>query len=216
MSFDTALRFLLPKIYPITDRSLSGLTHAEQVRRLIDAGARLIQIREKQLPSGAFFEDAAAAVELGRRSGVTILINDRVDAAMLLGADGVHLGQADLPPAKARELLGPAAIIGFSTHDPAQITAAALLPINYVAFGPIFPTSTKSDLEPLSGLEGLTAARRLAAEMPLVAIGGIWHQNILSVLKSGADSAAVISAVARNGEISPNFARLANLVSAMG
>src|SRR3954463_6526823 len=106
----------LPKVYPITDRSIASLTHSEQVRRLIAAGATVVQLREKTDASGTFYQDACAALQIARQAGTTLIVNDRVDIALAIGADGVHLGQADLPVIAARRLLGSKAIIGYSTH----------------------------------------------------------------------------------------------------
>ena len=187
--------FKLPRIYPITDREVSGLSHCEQVRQLIEGGARLIQLREKRLAPLDWLDDARKAVSLAADAGVKILINDRVDIAMVLGADGVHLGQDDLPPEAARRLLGEKAIIGFSTHTFEQAAAAIKLPIDYLAVGPIFDTTTKLDTSPVVGIEALRAVRSLAPSMPLVAIGGIKAADIDGVLSAGADSAALISEV---------------------
>src|SRR6185436_10363544 len=109
-------KLMLPRVYPITDRSLSGLSHAEQVARLIDGGATFIQLREKHAPPDDFYADAMAALDHARSRNVKIIINDRVDIALSLKADGVHLGQKDLQPDEARKLVGPDAIIGYSTH----------------------------------------------------------------------------------------------------
>jgi thiamine-phosphate pyrophosphorylase len=188
------LKLSLQKIYPITDRNLSGLSHAEQVARFINGGATLIQIREKNLSSGEFFADAAAAVKIAREAGVRILINDRTDIALMSGADGVHLGQDDLPAVAARKLLGADAVIGVSTHSIQQVRDALVDGnADYIAFGPIFSTSTKIDPEPLVGLKDLAQVRKLVGEIPLVAIGGINRANLASVLRSRADSAAMIS-----------------------
>lgn len=184
-------------LYAITDRNISGLSHAEQVSRLIDGGALRIQLREKTLSTREFFDDAAKAVEIAHRHGVKIVINDRVDLAMAVGADGVHLGQDDLPPRAARDLLGPDALIGFSTHSVEQAIAAIKLPVNYIAIGPVFATTTKENPDAVVGLEGLAAVRSAIGDFPLVAIGGITHENFDSVLQAGADSVAVISAVLR-------------------
>ncbi|HMS08328.1 MAG TPA: thiamine phosphate synthase [Pyrinomonadaceae bacterium] len=202
-------RLELPRVYPVTDRKLSGLSHAEQVRRLAAAGATLIQLREKHLPADEFYEEAVKAVSAAREAGVVLLINDRVDIAKMTGADGVHLGQDDLPPAAARELLGPDAIIGFSTHSLAEAIAAASEPVDYIAFGPIFPTDTKSDTEPVVGLERFAEIRNTLPKMQLVAIGGINADNIAAVIEAGADSAAVISSAVAEGEnIAKNLALL--------
>lgn len=183
----------LPKLYPITDARLSGLSHAEQIRRLSAGGATLIQLREKHLAPREFYREALEALRVARSRGVRLIINDRVDIALALSADGVHLGQDDLPPTAARELLGESAIIGFSTHNVEQARAAALLPIDYLAIGPIFPTSSKDNPDPVVGLEGLRRVRQIIGHVPLVAIGGIRLENIEDVLKAGADSVACLS-----------------------
>lgn len=185
----------LPTIYPITDSAISGFSIPEQVERFIAGGATLIQIREKHASSREFYEAAAAAIAHPRPPGVRIIINDRVDIAMLLNADGVHLGQDDLSPMHARRLLGSGSIIGYSTHTVSQAAEALDLPIDYLAFGPIFPTATKNDPDPAVGLDLLAEVKRLAGGLPLVAIGGIDEANVRMVLDSGADSAAMISSI---------------------
>lgn len=191
--------FTLPRIYPITDRNISGLSHAEQVAALIEGGATLIQLREKNLSGREFFEDAKRACDIARAAGAKLLINDRVDLVMALGADGVHLGQQDLPPAEARKLLGENAIVGFSTHNIQQLSAALEMPLDYVAIGPIFATSTKTNPDPVVGLNGIRAVREIAGDRAIVAIGGITEKNLADVFEAGADSAAMIGAVLGNG-----------------
>ena len=206
------MRLTLPKIYPITDRQLSGLSHAEQVRRLINGGATFVQLREKHLPAIDFLRDAEAASKVAGNHRVTLIINDRVDIAMASGARGVHLGQDDMPVEAARRLLRDDALIGFSTHTQLQMEAAVRLPIDYVAFGPIFTTRTKQDHDPTVGLEQLRAARDIAADLPLVAIGGITSANVQAVLEAGADSVAVISSVVGEpAEIEQNMRRMLDL-----
>lgn len=183
------------KVYPITDVRLTGLSHAEQVKRLIQGGATLIQLREKNLSPREFFNEAQAALAIARARGVRIIINDRVDIALAIQADGVHLGQHDMPPDAARAILGNEALIGFSTHNPAQAFAARTLPVDYLAIGPIFPTSSKNKPDPVVGLAGLREVRDAVGQLPLVAIGGITAGNFESVLNKGADCVAVISAV---------------------
>ena len=188
----------LPRVYPLTDVQMSGLSHAEQVQLLSSGGATLVQLREKQMPPREFYEQAKAAVEVATRSGVWLIINDRVDIALAAKAHGVHLGQDDLPPDAARKLLGAQAIIGYSTHNIEQATKALTLPIDYLAIGPIFGTSTKTDTSPVLGLEGLRAVRQVVGAVPLVAIGGISHANAREVIEAGADSVALISALLSN------------------
>ncbi len=186
------MKFTLPAIYPITDSQISYLSHSEQVSRLIAGGATLIQIREKGTPAADWFTDAQLALATAHTQGVRIIINDRVDIALALGADGVHLGQDDLPPEEARKLLGDEAIIGYSTHTTEQVSSAIRLPIDYLAFGPIFDTRTKQDADATVGLGLLRQISRLKGDLPLVAIGGINGENIDQVFTAGADSAAII------------------------
>jgi thiamine-phosphate diphosphorylase len=185
---------ILPKLYAITDTELSNCTHVEIVERLLAGGARLIQLRDKEASAREMFEAAQACVKLTRAAGATLLINDRVDIALATDADGVHLGQDDLTVAEARALLGPQKIIGVSTHSLAQVEAALVTSANYIAVGPIFPTTTKANPDPVVGLELLRQARTLTS-LPLVAIGGITLDTAAEVVGAGADSVAVISAL---------------------
>ena len=206
--------FKLPKIYPITDTELSGLSHAEQVARLIDGGATLIQLRDKRAAPRDFLRQAEAALNVAKRNQVQLIINDRVDVALAVGADGVHIGQSDLPPAAARKLLKPGSIIGFSTHNLIQLEIAAVSPVDYVAFGPVFGTFTKSDHEPIAGLEKLKSARRAVGHFPLVAIGGINPENAVRVFQAGASSIALIAALVSDPtKISANMKRLLALAA---
>jgi thiamine-phosphate pyrophosphorylase len=190
--------FVLPRVYALTDVRMSGLSHAEQVELLSDGGASLVQLREKDLGPREFYEQAKAAIAVAAQRGVHLIINDRVDVALAVGADGVHLGQDDMPPDAARELVGPDAIIGYSTHNINQAIAATKLSIDYLAIGPIFNTTTKADTAPVLGLDGLRAVRQAIGEFPLVAIGGITPGNAREVIAAGADSVAVISALLSN------------------
>lgn len=183
------------RVYPITDVRLTGFSHAEQVTRLIQGGATLIQLREKNLSPREFFYQAQAALKVARAHDVRLIINDRVDIALALRADGVHLGQHDMPPQAARAMLGDGALIGFSSHNLVQAIAAITLPIDYLAIGPIFPTLSKNKPDPVVGLAGVREIRAAVGHLPLVAIGGITAQNIDSVFVEGADCVAVISAV---------------------
>lgn len=193
-------KFELPKIYPITDRRISGLSHAEQVEKLIGGGARFIQLREKHLAPKDFYSEAEKVLAFARARNVKIIINDRVDLALALKTDGVHLGQDDLPPAEARKILGETAIIGFSTHTVAQAIAAVKFPVDYIAIGPIFETSTKENPDAVVGIEGLRQVRETIGAFPLVAIGGITKENARLCLEAGADSVAVISCLLNEPE----------------
>jgi len=202
----------LPKVYPITDTHLSGLSHAQQVLRLIEGGATLIQLRDKHATPRELYREAAAALQVARAHRARLIINDRIDLALALKADGVHLGQTDVPVMAARGLLGEDAIIGFSTHNTRQAQLATSLPIDYIAFGPVFPTSTKENPDPVAGLAALSEVRAIIQSLPLVAIGGITCANLWETLNSGADSLAVINAVlAEPGQISENTRKMLNL-----
>lgn len=204
----------LPKIYPITDAEISGLSHTEQVRRLIAGGATLIQLREKQKAAGDWFPDALEAAKLCREAGVLCIVNDRVDVALAIDADGVHLGQDDMPVAAARRLLGQDKIIGLSTHDIGQLEAALREPVDYLAIGPIFDTSTKSDPDPAIGIEMLSKAAKTSGMMPLVAIGGIKADNLASIISAGAASAAIIGALLSDpAKISKRFRKYSQFTS---
>jgi thiamine-phosphate pyrophosphorylase len=181
------------RLYPLTDRHISGRSHAQQVAHLANQGAVLIQLREKFLAPLEAYKESAAAVLVARELGVKIIINDRVDIALALKADGVHLGQSDLPPEAARRILGSQAIIGISTHNLEQARMALQMPVDYVAFGPIFGTSTKQDSETPTGLAALQQVREVLGKTPLVAIGGITSANSQDVIAAGADALAVIS-----------------------
>jgi len=186
---------LVPQIYPITDARISGLSHLEQVKLLIAGGATCIQLREKHTSPREFYEQAVECVAFARARRVKIIINDRADIALMSEADGVHLGQDDMPPEAARRLLGDGKIIGYSTHSVEQAIDAAKLAVDYIAIGPIFQTDTKTDPDPVVGVESIEAVRAAIGIVPLVAIGGIDLSNIAAVLDAGADSVAMIGAI---------------------
>ena len=184
----------LPRVYPILDtQSLAnrGCSPMVAAAAWIKAGAGIMQFRHKGHWPRAVFEQAQQVARLCRDAGVLFLVDDRADFAMLLGA-GLHLGQDDLPPSDARCLLGPDAVIGFSTHNREQLIAAANEPATYIALGPIFSTSSKENPDPTVGLSQLNEWRALTVK-PLVAIGGITRTNAKSVICAGADSVAVIA-----------------------
>jgi thiamine-phosphate pyrophosphorylase len=185
---------ILPRLYPILDTALlenRACPLHVAAGAMLDSGAAILQIRHKGVWSRRLVEQAGQVARLCQQARALLVINDRADIAMLLGA-GLHLGQDDLPPSDARRLIGPAALLGFSTHNSGQIAAAAAEPVDYLAFGPMFPTRSKANPDPVVGVDGLSACRRLTAR-PLVAIGGVTRGNAPQVLAAGADSLAVIS-----------------------
>ena len=184
----------LPRVYPILDtQSLDGrgITLEVAAAAFLEGGAGILQIRHKRHWSRDLFASARTVARLCREAGATLIVNDRADFALLLEA-GLHVGQDDLLPRDARHLMGPDAIVGFSSHDAAQLSAAGGEPVDYVALGPVFATASKADPDPAIGIEEIGRCRPLV-EKPLVAIGGITLENALEVLRAGADSVAVIA-----------------------
>lgn len=182
----------LPRLYPILDTaSLARRDCAVEAAAaaMLEGGARILQFRHKGHYSRTVFEEAERVAELCRRAGARFVIDDRADIALLLDA-GLHVGQDDLPPRDGRRLLGLGRLLGFSMHSAAQFAAALAEPVDYLAFGPIFPTASKENPDPVVGFETL---RQLRADRPLVAIGGIRRANALEVLAAGAGSVAVIN-----------------------
>jgi thiamine-phosphate pyrophosphorylase len=179
---------VLPRLYAIADASFGD--PVQLADSLISGGAKCIQLRNKNAGAREFLNQVERVLALVP-ADIRIIVNDRVDIARIAGAAGVHLGQTDLAPRAARTILGSGRIIGFSTHNLSQAIEAHQLPIDYIAVGPIFPTSTKQNADPAIGLEGLARIAR-AVHKPIVAIGGIKLEAAAEVLKAGAQSVAVI------------------------
>jgi thiamine-phosphate pyrophosphorylase len=183
----------LKLFYPILDTGTAarrGIGPVDAAARILEGGARLLQLRHKGFFSREVFQQAREISELCRSADAQFVMNDRADIAKLLDA-ALHLGQDDLPPTDARRVLGDGSFIGFSTHNEAQLRAAASEPVDYLALGPIFGTSSKLNPDSIVGLDELRRLRPLTAR-PLVAIGGITRANARSVIEAGADSVAVI------------------------
>ena len=191
----------LPRLYAIIDPARAGARlPAVIAKKFISAGVRLIQFRDKQASSRQLYEACAELKEVLRDSGCSLIVNDRADVARATAAAGVHLGQDDLPVEMARRVLAPEQWIGCSTHSINQVVEANASTADYIAFGPIFPTTSKENPDPVVGLEGLREARRATAK-PLVAIGGITLQNARMVLAAGADSLAVIGDLLNSSDV---------------
>ena len=178
-------------LYPIIDLAVLQRPLEPVLAGLAGAGVQWVQLRGKQLSSGDLFRECRRLVALARPLGLKVIVNDRADLAVVSGADGVHLGQEDLPAAAARRILGEKAIIGFSTHGLQQALQARDMPVDYVAIGPVFPTRTKENPDPVVERQELQAIRERVAK-PLVAIGGITLENAPVLFRSGVDSVAVI------------------------
>jgi thiamine-phosphate pyrophosphorylase len=184
---------ILPRLYPILDTGMlaeRSCAVAAAAEAMLAGGARILQFRHKGHYSRQVFGEAEKVAEMCRRAGALFVIDDRADIAILLDA-GVHMGQDDLPPQDARRSVGPSRLLGFSTHNEAQLRAAAAEPADYIAVGPIFGTTSKEKPDPVVGVAELRRLRALEMR-PLVAIGGITRENALAVLEAGADSVAVI------------------------
>ena len=181
-------------LYVVLDRTASA---GRDLEVILDAtlagGCRMIQLREKEWPSGRLLPLAERMRDRCRRAGATFIVNDRVDLALAVGADGVHLGQDDLPPRAARPLLRPGMVLGRSTHSVGQAREAQVEGADYIAVGSMFPTRAKPDFQ-LVGPE-LIRAIRPETRSPLVGIGGVTRENVAEVIRAGADGVAVISAV---------------------
>ncbi|MFO7708335.1 MAG: thiamine phosphate synthase [Desulfobacterales bacterium] len=182
-------------LYLVTDRGLSGRRPTlEIVRAAVAGGVSCVQLREKACSTAEFIAEAAAVGDFLKPRGVPLIINDRLDVAMAVGADGVHLGQKDMPLAMARAIVGRRMLIGISAESAQDAVAAARGGADYVSASPIFATPTKTDTAPALGLEGLQAIRRRVA-LPLVAIGGLHRGNAGEAIRMGADGVAVVSAI---------------------
>jgi thiamine-phosphate pyrophosphorylase len=179
-----------------------GWTMTGLAAAYLDGGATLLQLRAKTAPSAWLLDVASTIVALAHQANARVIINDRGDIARLSGADGVHVGQEDLPPASVRRLVGAEAMVGLSTHTPEQMELAVREPVTYVAMGPVFSTDTKA-----TGYEalGLDPVRRAAGHtrergLPLVAIGGITLENATEVIRAGATTVAVINDLVAGGD----------------
>jgi len=182
---------LLPPLYPILDPALSPRPLLELADELAATGVKLLQLRDKRGTARAVYAEARRLVERFAPPGVRIIINDRPDIAAMVGAGGVHVGQEDLPVEAARAIVGERLWVGVSTHNIEQLRDADATSADYVAIGPIFPTGTKDNPDPVVGVEFVRAARRMTRK-PLVAIGGITVESAADVFGAGADSIAVV------------------------
>ena len=182
-------------LYLVTDESLAGARGVEDVvRAAVEGGVTVVQLRAKQAAGRDFLKQAATLYAWLHARHVALIINDRVDVALACDADGVHVGQDDLPCAAVRRLVGPNRIIGVSVSTVAEALQAERDGADYLGVSPVFATPTKPDTPPAAGLDGL-AAIRSAVRLPLVAIGGISEQNAAAVIRAGADGIAVVSAI---------------------
>ena len=187
-------------LYLVTDRALCGGRDLEEiVAQAIQGGAACVQLREKELCTRAFVELAVALKARLAPSGVPLIINDRLDVALAAGADGVHVGQEDMPCATVRRFMGPEAIIGLSVETWEDVVRAEGQDVNYLGVSPVFPTPTKTDTKAAWGLEGIRRIRAFSRH-PLVAIGGLSAANAAEAVRAGAEGIAVVSAICASAE----------------
>ena len=184
------------KLYLVTDRGLcpEGRSLVQTVKEAVEGGVTMVQLREKDIDTRTFIEEALELKALLGPLGVPLIINDRVDVALASDADGVHIGQSDMPYAIARRLLGPDRIIGLSVENMDQVAQADALDVDYIGVSPVFATPTKTDTAHPFGLEGLREAVKLSHH-PTVAIGGMNALTAADVMAAGTDGIAVVSAI---------------------
>ncbi len=197
------------RLYLISDRTISGLSHFEIVRNALESGIRIIQLREKNFSKKKIFEEALSLRKLTLKYKSALIINDYVDIALAVNADGIHLGQDDMPIKEARKIAGRHKIIGISTHSVKQALDAQRAGADYIGFGPVFHTDTKDTGKP----KGINAVKKIRKQIkiPVVAIGGINLRNAPDVLNTGADAVAVASAII-SGDIKANTKKFLSVI----
>lgn len=188
------MRLVMPRLYVILDAGMLTEPAGVTAKKLIAAGVQLLQYRNKLAPARELLNDSLAIADAARAAQCLFFVNDRPDVAWLAGASGVHVGQEDLEVAQAREVMGPERWVGVSTHSLQQFEQAVASSADYIAVGPIYPTTSKAKPDPVVGLELLRRVRPLTAK-PIVAIGGITLRRAPEALEAGADSVAVISGI---------------------
>lgn len=187
-------------LYLVTDRGVArGRSTFEIVKAAVDGGTTVVQLREKDCSTREFIEQALAIRDFLRVRRIPLIINDRLDVAQAVKADGVHLGQTDMPLETAKEILGDSMIIGISAESLGDAIAAERGGADYLGVSPIYATPTKTDTAPPLGLAGLREIRQ-AVRLPLVGIGGLNKQNCADVIRSGANGVAVVSAIVAAGD----------------
>jgi thiamine-phosphate pyrophosphorylase len=202
------------RLYVITDAGLArGRSHQEVIEAAILGGATIVQYRAKDVSTRQMVTEAQVLRELTRHAGVPFIVNDRVDVALAVDADGVHIGQDDMPVALARKLIGDR-LLGVSAHSLSEAVQAVQDGADYLGVGPVFATPTKPDAAPPIGIDGLTAIRRQIA-IPIVAIGGINQANAAEVIRTGVNGIAVVSAVVAAADVTAAARQLISIVSAV-
>ena len=207
------MRLVLPRLYVILDAALLTIPEIQFAQIMSDVGVRLLQYRNKTASSRELFQKTRALADSLNPLGVTLFANDRPDVAVLAGASGVHVGQEDLSVEHARAIVGLNKFVGVSTHNLEQFSAAAASSADYIAVGPVYPTRTKANPDPVVGMPFIRTVRSLT-DKPIVAIGGITLENATEVIDAGADSVAVISDILDAQDPGRRARRYLNLLAA--
>ena len=201
-------------VYLVTDTGLCGPRGViETVRQAISAGATIVQVRDPVSKTRMLVELARDLLAILRPAGVPLIVNDRVDVALAAGADGVHVGQADMATVDVRRLIGPDPILGLSVTALTDLDPSDLAGVDYLGVGPVFATATKADAAPAMGLDGLAAVRAVST-LPIVAIGGVHAGNAADVMAAGADGVAVVSAICAAPDAAAATRELTGIVAA--
>lgn len=200
-------------LYLVTDRRLCGKKSLEEViAQAVKGGAAYVQLREKEITTRWFVEEAGRIKKILKPYNVPLIINDRVDVALACGAEGVHIGQEDMPYEVVRRLMGQKAIIGLSVETWDDVLASQKLDVSYIGVSPVFSTPTKTDTKGEWGLDGLIRIKAFSRH-PLVAIGGINESNVTDIVKAGADCVAVVSAICSSEHPETATRRINDLIS---
>lgn len=199
------------RLYLVTDDQQDLATLTEVVSKAVAGGVTMVQVREKHGDVRVFIERALAVKKVLQGTGIPLIINDRVDVALAVDADGVHLGQSDMPAKIARQLIGPDKILGLSIETQEQLAAADALPIDYIGLSAIFATPTKTNTKHHWGIDGLKSALKVTS-LPIVAIGGIHEGNIPELCSTGVHGLALVSAICSADDPKASAARLLELM----
>lgn len=197
------------ELYLVTDRELSKIPFYEMIKKAVKGGVTVVQLREKKLSSRGFIEEALEVKRI--INGVPIIINDRIDIALAVEANGVHLGNDDMPVDIARRILGKDFIIGASAGSVEEAIEKEKMGADYIAVSPVFSTPTKPDAGPPLGLEGIKEMKKFV-KVPLIGIGGINKENVIDVMRSGADGVAVVSAIVSSEDPEKSARELRELI----
>ncbi len=205
-------RKIIWDLYLVTDRRLSNLPFFQMIKKAVEGGVTIIQLREKSLSTKEFIEEALEVKKIIEGKNIPLIINDRVDVALAVNADGVHLGNEDMPVEIARRILGKKFIIGASAGSVLEAVEKSEKGADYIAVSPVFSTPTKPDAGSPLGLDGIRRIKE-SVRVPVIGIGGINRENVIDVIKSGADGVAVVSAIVSSPDPEESARELRELIA---